>query len=95
MGGRIEPGCGFRGRLPLSRADSLLEFRQPIDDTKSQVIPELDLHHLGGELLRIRRTPSASELQFSSTPIYEMINKQGRQVVGFFVAGVVAQVEDL
>jgi hypothetical protein len=71
---------------------ALPEFRQAIDDAKSQVIPESDLHHRGGELLSDLSHILGSELQFPSTPINEMIDKQGRQVVNFLVAGVLAQI---
>jgi len=57
-----------------------------------QVIPESDLHHLAGELLSDLSHILGSELQFPSTPIDEMIDKQGRQVVNFLIAGVLAQI---
>ncbi len=76
--------CRFREALP--------ELRQPVDDAKAQVIPESDLHHRGGELLSDLSHILRSELQFPSTPIDKMINKQGRQVVNFLIAGVLTQI---
>jgi hypothetical protein len=80
------------GRSLADAGEALPELRQPVNDAKSQVIPESDLHHLAGELLSDLSHILGSELQFPSTPINEMIDKQGRQVVNFFVAGVAAQV---
>jgi hypothetical protein len=71
---------------------ALPELRQPINDAKSQVVPKSDLHHRGGELLSDLSHILRSELQFPSTPINEMIDKQGRQVVNFLIAGVLAQI---
>ena len=81
----------FVALYPL-RAGRLLEFRQAVDDAKAQVIPESDLHHLAGELLSDLPHILRSELQFPSAPINEMIDKQGRQVVNFLVAGMLAQI---
>ena len=81
----------FVALYPL-RAGCLLEFGQAIDDAKSQVISESDLHHLAGELLSNLPHILGSELQFPSTAINEMIDKQGRQVVNFLIAGVLAQI---
>ena len=39
-------GCAL-----LQIQDVLLEFWQAVDDAKPQVIPKLDLHHLGGEVV--------------------------------------------
>ncbi len=79
------------GRL-LADQEELPKLRQPVDDAKSQVISESDLHHLAGELLSDLSHILWSELQFPSTPINEMIDKQGRQVVNFLIAGVLAQI---
>jgi uncharacterized Tic20 family protein len=80
------------GRALADSGVALPELRQAVDDTKSQVIPESDLHHLAGELLSDLSHILGSELQFPSTPINEMIDKQGRQVVNFLIAGVLAQI---
>jgi hypothetical protein len=74
------------------RVGRLLELRQAVDDAKSQVVPESDLHHLAGELLSDLSHILRSELQFPSTSINEIIDKQGRQVVNFLVAGMLAQI---
>lgn len=79
------------GRL-LADQEELPKLRQPINNAKAQVIPESDLHHLAGELLSDLSHILGSELQFPSTPIDEMIDKQGRQVVNFLIAGVLAQI---
>ncbi|MFZ1805557.1 MAG: hypothetical protein WAU05_16640 [Nitrospira sp.] len=79
------------GRL-LADQEELPKLRQPVDDAKSQVIPESDLHHLAGEFFADLSHILRSELQFPSTPINEMIDKQGRQVVNFLIAGMLAQI---
>ena len=80
------------GRPLADAGEALPELRQPVDDAKSQVIPESDLHHLAGEFFADLSHILRSELQFPSTPINEMIDKQGRQVVNFLVAGMLAQI---
>ena len=82
--------------LPLADSgEALPELRQPVDDAKSQVIPELDLHHFGSETFPDPSNFFSGELQLSPTAFYQVINEQRGEVLGFFVAGVVAQVEDL
>jgi hypothetical protein len=78
--------------FPRIGEDALAKLRQSVDDAKSQVIPESDLHHLGGELLSDQSHILRSELQLPSTPIDEMIDEQGRQVLNFLITGVLAQI---
>ena len=58
-------------------------------------MPELDLHHLGGETFPGPSNFFCGELQLSPTSFYQVIHEQRGQVLGFLVAGVVAQVQDL
>ncbi len=74
---------------------ALLELRQAIDDSKSYVIPKLDLHHFGSETFPGPPNFLCGELQLSPTSFYQVIDEQRGQVLGFLVTGVVAQVEDL
>lgn len=73
----------------------LLELGQAVDDAKPQVISELDLHHLGGEVLPDLSNFLRSELQVSSTTFDKVVNQQRCQVLRIFITGVAAQVEDL
>lgn len=79
----------------MSIRRGLPKFRQAVDDAKPQVIPKLDLHHFGGEVFPDLSNFLGGELQLSPTSLYQVIDEQRGQVVGFLVAGVVAQVEDL
>ena len=74
---------------------ALPKLRQAINDAKSYVIPKLDLHHLGGEIITDLSNFFCGELQLSPTSFYQVIDKQGSQVLRFLITSVVAQVEDL
>lgn len=87
-----EPDLGRDVKVSCRFGMALSELRQPVNDAKSQVIPESDLHHLAGEFFADLSHILRSELQFPSTPINEMIDKQGRQVVNFLIAGMLAQI---
>ena len=70
--------------------DGLQEFGEPVDDTKSQVLAQLDLHHLGRELLAHLANFLSRELHLSPASLDQMIDKQGGQELRFFIAGVTA-----
>jgi hypothetical protein len=74
---------------------ALSEFRQAVDNAKSQVVPKLDLDHLGGEVIPNLSNFLSRELQLSPTTFDEVVNQQGGQVLRIFITGVAAQVEDL
>jgi len=74
------------------RVTSLLEFRESIDDAKSQLISELDLDHLTDKLLPHLPNLLGGELQLPSTPLDEMIDKQRCEVLNLLVTGMLAQI---
>jgi len=64
-------------RRPLADSGEVLsELRQPVDDAKSYVIPELDLHHLGRETFPSLSNFLCGELQLSPTSFDQMIDEQ-------------------
>jgi hypothetical protein len=93
----LEPRRGYPNRTgPQTRRGCyLLEFRQAVNDAKSEIISKLDLDHLGRELLAHLANFLRSELHLSATSLDQMIDEQRGQVLRLFVTGMPAHVEDL
>lgn len=88
----LSPSSVGRGGV-RPHADSgvvLLELRQAVDDAKPQVIPKLDLHHLGGEVFPDLSNFLRAELQLSPATFDEVVDQQGRQVLRVLITGVAA-----
>ena len=88
-----EPGP--HGCFGCAGEGNLLQFRQPVDDAKSDVTAELDLHHLGGEVLADVFHVLSGDLQLPSASFHQVVDKERRQVLNFIVAGMVAEIDDL
>lgn len=70
--------------------DGLQEFREAVDDSKSQVLAQLDLHHFSGELFAHQANFFRCELHLPSALFDQMVDKQGGKELRFFIAGVAA-----
>ncbi|WP_413936317.1 hypothetical protein [Nitrospira sp. BLG_1] len=78
-----------------NRDDGLQEFGQAVDDAKSQILAQLDLHHFSGELFAHQANFFRRELHLPSALLDQMIDKQGGQELRFFIAGVAAEIKNL
>jgi hypothetical protein len=78
--------------LLVDQEGGVLKFRQAVDDAKPQVLAQLDLHHLGRELLAHLANFLSSELHLPTASFDQIIDKQGGEELRFFVTGMTAQV---
>lgn len=91
---RLTPGQP-RALFFLNMRGVLQEFGKAVDDSKSQVLTQLDLHHFSGELFAHQANFFRRELHLPSALLNQMIDKQGGKELRFFIAGVAAEVKDL
>ena len=68
----------------------LLQFRHPIDDAELHVIAELDLDHLGREVVAYVGDLLRAESELPAAPFYKMVKQETRKVLHFVVVGILA-----
>jgi hypothetical protein len=69
---------------------ALPELRQPVDDAKPQVLAQLDLYRLGGELLAHLANFLSGDLHLPTASFNQIMDKQGGEELCFFVTGMTA-----